>query len=75
MTLDDLNNAFIITSGVLYLIVAITAILQTILFFKVWQMTNNVSKIQETMQEWFDLEHPIVEDEEKATHADTKAPK
>lgn len=32
-----------------------------ILFFKVWGMTNDVSKMKDMLREQLDLEHPYVE--------------
>lgn len=36
-----------------------------ILFFKVWAMTNDVSRIKDLLEEQMDLEHPYIEKDEK----------
>lgn len=33
-----------------------------ILFFKVWGMTNNINRMKDLLEEWLDIEHPVVED-------------
>jgi hypothetical protein len=39
-------------------------VLCVVLFFKVWSMTNDVMEMKETLKEWFDLEHPVIESKE-----------
>lgn len=39
--------------------------LNIVLFFKIWMMTNDTAKIKDMLQEWFDIEYPIVEDQKK----------
>lgn len=57
-----------IVDSIIWLIVVICVvwfILRIILFFKVWGMTNDVRKIKNTLSEWLDIEHPMVEVEDK----------
>ncbi len=47
----------------LFLLIALVpTILSIVLFFKVWFMTNDVSKIKDLLQELIDIEHPYVDD-------------
>lgn len=48
--------------GLMIVVYAIVTLLNVILFFKVWGMTNDTKKIKDLLQEWLDLEHPVVED-------------
>lgn len=50
-----------IAFGLIIAVAAIMALLNIILFFKIWGMTNNVKEIKETVNEWLDLEHPVAE--------------
>ncbi len=50
--------------GILLLISVIVTLLNIMLFFKVWGMTNDTKRIKDILQEWLDIEHPAVEDEE-----------
>lgn len=46
--------------GLFFLIIAtVVLILCIVLFFKVWGMTNDVSKIKDMLQDWLDIEYPI----------------
>lgn len=49
---------FMVFVGVLW------GILNIILFFKIWEMTNDVREIKEMFKEQLDLEHPYVDDED-----------
>ena len=49
--------------GLIIAIYVIITLLNIILFFKVWGMTNDTAKIKDILQEWLDLEHPVIEDE------------
>ena len=51
---------FILFLGILWWVLCI------ILFFKVWGMTNDVREIKNMFEEQFDLEHPVIEDNEPA---------
>lgn len=51
-------SIFIIFLGVLWWTLCI------ILFFKVWGMTNDISKIKDLLKEQLDLEHPYIENNE-----------
>lgn len=48
-------------------------VLCVVLFFKVWGMTNDVNEMKATMQEWFDLEHPLVEKDKEESKPQTEA--
>lgn len=49
------------------LVAIITWLLNIILFFKIWGMTNDVSQMKEVLKEWLDLEHP---EEDEASEDD-----
>lgn len=56
-----------ITSDFIGLVIvfgAVITLLNIILFFKMWGMTNDTAKIKDILQEWLDLEHPEVDDAE-----------
>jgi hypothetical protein len=61
---NNVQQAEIFTSGfgLLLLVLAfVPSILCIVLFFKVWIMTNDVSKIKDILKEQMDLEHPYVD--------------
>lgn len=61
---ETVREAQIFTAEVALLLVVIGIIwffLCVALFFKIWIMTNDVSKIKDMVQEQLDLEHPYVE--------------
>ncbi len=61
---DEAAQAFGIGASISFFIAfmgIVWWVLCIILFFKVWGMTNDVSKIRDMFEEWFDLEHPLVE--------------
>ena len=60
--LQALNGVYAI---ILLTFAIIWWVLCIILFFKVWVMTNDVSKIKDMLKEWLDLEHPLVENEDE----------
>ena len=60
--LQALNGVYAI---ILLTFAIIWSVLCIILFFKVWVMTNDVSKIKDMLKEWLDLEHPLVENEDE----------
>lgn len=60
--------------GVILLIGAVVAALNIILFFKIWGMTNDTEKIKNILQEWLDIEHPLVEDEKSKNGQRQKLP-
>ena len=60
--LQALNGVYAIISLTFAIIWSVLCI---ILFFKVWVMTNDVSKIKDMLREWLDLEHPLVENEDE----------
>lgn len=65
MFMEDMVQQSIIAGGSLmfFLFLAfIPMLLCIILFFKIWIMTNDVSRIKAMLQEQLDLEHPYVED-------------
>lgn len=49
--------------GIILLISVIITLLNIVLFFKIWGMTNDTKRIKDILQEWLDIEHPMVEDE------------
>lgn len=57
----------------LLFIAALPAILCIVLFFKVWGMTNDVSKIKDLLKEQLDLEHPYVDTSEKSQQGPASA--
>jgi Na+-transporting methylmalonyl-CoA/oxaloacetate decarboxylase gamma subunit len=58
---DFINEFFWLVLGFSFLVL----LLNTILFFKIWGMTNNVSRMRKLLQEWLDLEHPVIENNDK----------
>ncbi len=57
--LQALNGVYAI---ILLTFAIIWWVLCIILFFKIWAMTNDVSKIKDMLREWLDLDHPIIDD-------------
>lgn len=60
-----MNEAFFAGGGITVILLCIVIaslplILSIILFFKIWIMTNDVSKIKDLLQEILDIEHPYV---------------
>ena len=51
--------------GLIIVFCASITLLNVILFFKIWGMTNDTSKIKDILQEWLDIEHPEIEDEKQ----------
>lgn len=51
---------------------AVWWILGIILFFKVWFMTNDVRKIRDAVEEWFDKEHPLITNDKESYDYDNK---
>ena len=49
--------------GIIVGISVIVVLLNLMLFFKIWGMTNDTEKIKNLLQEWLDIEHPLIEDE------------
>lgn len=62
-------------SGVVIVLGLIWWILCIVLFFKVWGMTNNISRIRDILEEWLDLEHPEIEDNESTKEFDITSKK
>ena len=54
------------------LLASIPTILCIVLFFKIWIMTNDVSKIKDMLKEQLDLEHPYVEVNTEASSTENK---
>ena len=54
-----------------FFISIVWTVLGVILFFKVWGMTNNVSKMKDMLQEWLDLEHPVIKEDDKVSNNKT----
>ena len=48
--------------GLIIVVGTSIGLLNIILFFKIWGMTNNVAEIKDTLKEWLDIEHPLVVD-------------
>jgi hypothetical protein len=53
-------------AGVIAFITILWFVLSVILFFKIWNMTNDVSKIKDMLKEWLELEHPLNENDSKS---------
>ena len=49
--------------GLIVVFCIFITLLNIILFFKVWGMTNDTRRIKDILQEWLDIEHPVIEDE------------
>lgn len=58
----ELSGEFI---GLIIVSYVVVVLLNIILFFKIWGMTNSVSEIKELIKEWIDLEHPLIENDER----------
>lgn len=50
--------------GLIMVIGALVTLLNITLFFKIWGMTNDTTKIKDILQEWLDIEHPEIDDTE-----------
>lgn len=53
-------GVFVVVVGIIWFI------LNVILFFKIWDMTNDMRELKNMFREQLDLEHPFVDDEEPA---------
>ncbi len=65
----DFEQVVVTGSGVVEFVLFIAIlwfVLCVILFFKVWVMTNDVSKIKYMLKEWLDLEHPFDKDDSRS---------
>ena len=51
--------------GLIIVFCAFITLLNVILFFKIWGMTNDTYKIKNILQEWLDIEHPEIVDEDQ----------
>ncbi len=48
-------------AGIVIVAVIVFPLLNIILFFKIWGMTNNVKDIKDILEAMLDLEHPVIE--------------
>jgi len=67
---EGLLGLQILSGGVLIFITIVAIVwwaLCIILFFKVWGMTNDTREIRDMLEEWLDIEHPIVSEREAKT--------
>lgn len=60
---QGLNDILIIVPAIFFLGI-LGWILGIVLFFKIWGMTRDVRKMKDMLQEWFDIEHPLVDAKE-----------
>lgn len=47
-------------------------VLSIILFFKIWGMTDNISKMKDLLQEQLDIEHPYANNTKEETSTQDK---
>lgn len=52
-------------TGIIYVVAIIAVLIQLWFFIKIWAMTNDTRRIKELLEEWLDLEHPEIEEDQK----------